>query len=83
VRLTEAFCKNLAELEVLEPMQANISLKSGQKYAVGGFLCVNRAKLKAVPAKKVGELLKSDQLELIFLHLHSLNNVAALTGKIK
>lgn len=83
VQLTTAYCKTLAELDILEPMQANISMKSGQKYAVGGFLCVNRTKLKAVPPKKIGELLKSDQLELTFLHVQSLNNVTRLIGRVK
>lgn len=82
VGLTTAFCKNLVEAGLLEPMQANIALKSGEKYAIGGFQCVNREKLKALPPKKLAEMLKSDQLELIYLHLQSLNNVGTLTGKL-
>lgn len=82
VRLTAAFCKNLTDLDLLEPMQANIAMKSGEKYAVGGFQCVQREKLKALAPKKLAEMLKSDQLELIYLHLQSLNNVEALTGKL-
>jgi len=82
VRLTADFCKNLVESDLLEPVQANIAMKSGEKFAVGGFLCVKREKLKALPPKKVTDLMKSDQLELIYLHLQSLNNVGALTGKV-
>lgn len=81
-QLTTTFCKTLADLEVLEPVQANISMKSGEKYAIGGFQCVNRAKLKALPPKKLTDLIKSDQLELIYLHLFSLNNIATLTAKL-
>ena len=82
VRLTEAFCKNLKELDILEPMQANVSLKSGQKISVAGFQCVSRAKLKELAPKKLVELAKSDQLELIYCHLQSLSNVANLTRKL-
>jgi hypothetical protein len=81
-QLTTAFCKVLAELDVLEPVQANVQMKSGEKYAVGGFQCVNRKKLKALPQAKLSELLKSDQLELIYLHLFSLINVGTLTSKL-
>jgi hypothetical protein len=82
VELTARFCKNLAELDVLEPVQANISMKSGQKYAIGGFQAVSRKKLKAVPPKKLVDLIKSDQMELIYCHLISLGNITALTGKL-
>lgn len=83
VKLTEAFCANLKELQILEPMQANVALKSGEKLQVAGFQCVSRAKLKELPAKKLSELAKSDQLELIYCHLQSLNNVANLTRKLR
>ena len=82
VRLTEAFCKNLKDLEILEPMQANVSLKSGEKLQVAGFQCVSRAKLKELTPKKLVDLAKSDQLELIYCHLQSLANVANLTRKL-
>lgn len=83
VQVTTQFCRQLVELDLLEPVQASVSLKSGEKHAVRGFQCVNRQKLKALPAKKVGELLKSDQLELIFDHLVSLNQVANLASRLR
>ena len=82
VQLTTLFCKNLVELDLLEPMQANIEMQSGEKYAVGGFKCVNREKLKALPADKLAALVKSDQMELIYAHLHSLSNVNVLLSKL-
>ena len=81
VRLTAAFCQQLGELDLLEPVQANISLKSGQKHAISGFQCVSRKKLKALQPKKLAELLKADQLELIFDHLVSLNQIATLVNR--
>ena len=82
VRLTDAFCKGLEELEILEPMQANVSMKSGQKFAIAGFQCVSRAKLKELAPKKLVDLAKSDHLELIYCHLQSLNNMNNLTRKL-
>jgi len=79
---TAMFCKNLVDLEILEPMQANIAMKSGEKYAIGGFQCVSRAKLKELPPKKLQDLVKSDQMELIYDHLMSLNNISSLTAKL-
>ena len=82
VLITNAFCKNLAKLELLEPMQANVEMKTGDKFAIGGFHCVNREKLKALESDKLAELIKSDQMELIFAHLLSLNNVNKLMQKV-
>ena len=82
VQLTTAFCQNLVKLDLLEPMQANVEMKSGDKFAVGGFQCVSRKKLKALSPDKLAELVKSDQMELICAHLLSLNNVSKLIVKM-
>ena len=82
VKLTEAFCKNLKEMEILEPVQANVSMKSGQKFSIAGFQCVSRPKLKELAPKKLVDLAKSDQLELIYCHLQSLTNINSLTRKL-
>lgn len=83
VQLTTAFCKNLGALGLLEPMQANVEMRSGKKFALAGFQCVSRAKLKALEGKKLQALLKSDELELIFMHLVSLGNVRNLMEKLE
>ena len=63
-------------------MQANVQMKTGDKYAIGGFECVSRKKLKALSPEKLAELTKSDELELIYTHLYSLNNVSKLINKV-
>lgn len=83
VQITTAFCQNLVKLDLLEPMQANVEMKSGDKFAIGGFQCVSRKKLKALAEEKLAELTKSDQLELIYAHLLSLNNVNKLIQKMQ
>ena len=82
VKLTTLFCENLSKLDILEPMQANIERASGEKMSLGGFMGVNREKLKALKPAKLAELLKSDQMELIFAHLASMSNLNALMKRI-
>jgi SapC len=82
VQLTTLFCENLSKLDILEPMQANIERATGEKTSLGGFMGVNREKLKALKPAKLAELLKSDQMELIFAHLASLSNLNSLMKRI-
>jgi len=82
VKITSLFCENLSKLDILEPMQANIERSTGEKISLGGFMCVNRDKLKAVKPAKLAELLKTDQMELIFAHLASLSNLRELMKRI-
>lgn len=78
VQLTTLFCDNMKKLELLEPVEANIEFASGQKKKMGGFMCVNRKKLKDLKPEDLSQLVKSDQLELIYAHLASLDNLQAL-----
>jgi len=82
IRLTTEFCNNLSELGILEPMQANIEMKSGDKFAIGGFQCVSRDKLKALAPDKLQALVQSGQMELVYAHLLSLHNINTLMGRM-
>jgi hypothetical protein len=79
---TEAFCKKLKALDLLEPMQAQFTLPSGEKLSLSGFLAVDRKRLKALSAEKLHELAASDELELIYLHLQSMRNFNALKDRL-
>lgn len=79
---TQAFCKKLRELNVLEPMQAQISLDSGEKMSLTGFSAVSRARLKTLSAEVLAELLKSDELELIYNHLLSMRNFGLMRERV-
>src|SRR5262249_21354079 len=50
---TETFCRKLADLELLEPMQAQFTLAGGAQRSLTGFLAINRDKLKALPADQL------------------------------
>lgn len=80
-RRTGLLCKKLRELNLLEPMRAQFKLPSGEELALRGFMAVSRDRLKALAAGVLAELAKSDQLELIYLHLQSLRNFTAMTDR--
>jgi hypothetical protein len=77
-RRTQDFCKRLVELDLLQPVQANLSPASGERRVLSGLRVVNRAKLKELDAATIHRLLTSDELELIYLQLHSLPNIRIL-----
>ena len=81
-RRTQAFCKKLLELDLLEPMRAQADLGTGQKLSLTGFMAMNRDKMKALPAEKLAEFVKTDELELLYLHLHSMRNFPAMGERL-
>lgn len=81
IRLTNLFCEAVNELDILEPMQANIKLNSGKKHITGSFLGINRDKLKALKPAACARLVRSEHMELIYAHLASLGNLGALINK--
>jgi hypothetical protein len=75
---TQAFCGKLAELGLLEPMRAQFKLPSGEQASLTGFQAVDREKLKALPAETLAELAKTNELELIYVHLQSMRNLSRM-----
>lgn len=71
---TRAFCSELSKLDLLEPMQASVSLDTGEHISLTGFMAVNRDRLKALSGETLAQLAKSDALEFIYLHLQSMRN---------
>ena len=74
--MTRTFTKRLHELDLLEPMSANISFKDKEDASInlGGFFVVKREKLKAISDADALDLFKKDGLELIYAHIQSLSN---------
>ena len=77
---TRAFCNKLKELDLLEPMQAQFNLPSGKHKSLTGFMAVSREKLKALSDEKIAELVKSDEMELVYIHLQSMKNFSAMVN---
>jgi hypothetical protein len=81
-RRTQAFCKKLKELNLLEPMRAQINLDSGEKMFLTGFSAIDRARLKTLSADTLAGLVKSDELELIYAHLSSMRNFQGMRDRL-
>lgn len=79
---TEAFCKKLVELDLLENMQANLTINNVAQKPFQGFLGISRDKLQSLTSETVYELMQLGWLELIYLHLHSLNHFSRLTNML-
>ena len=80
---TQAFCRKLKALDLLEPMTARFKLPSGDKAALTGFMAIDRDKLKALPGEKLAELAGTGELELMYVHLQSMRNFSAMLKRIK
>lgn len=81
-RRTQAFCKKLRELNLLEPMRAQVTLESGERMALTGFMAVDRARLKTLSGEKLVEMARSDELELVYAHLHSMRHFVGMRERI-
>ena len=79
---TQAFCRKLGELELLEPMAARFKLPSGEKAQLTGFQAVDRDKLKSLPGDKLADLAKTGELELIYVHLQSMRNFSEMLARV-
>ena len=79
---TQAFCRKVQELDLLETMQADVVTDTGERMSLTGFKAINREKLKALPPEKLAELAKTDELELLYLHIQSMRNFEALKDRI-
>ena len=76
--ITAAFCKAIAEAGLVEPMQANFSMKSGSSFSLAGLHCVPRNKIKALSAEQLKDFADRDYLDLLYLHIYSLSNLDKL-----
>ncbi len=78
---TQAFCEQLKKLDLLETMQAHISMPTGSQQSLMGFQVINRDRLKALDGDKLAELARTDALELAYLHLQSMNNFSVMVER--
>lgn len=74
---SQQFAKRLNELELLQPVQAQLRGPEGE-LSLRGFMRVDRDKLKALDDATALELFRNDALEVIHLHLASLRNLQRL-----
>jgi hypothetical protein len=79
---TQILCNKLIELNLLEPMQAQIKLKSGKQLSLTGFQAVSREKLHALTPETLSDLVKMGALELIYIHLYSMQNFSVMMERV-
>jgi hypothetical protein len=79
---TRRFCERVRELNLLETMTAQVTTTGGPSISLGGFMAINREKVKALPAAMFADLAKTDELELIYLQLQSLRNFDLLRVRL-
>jgi hypothetical protein len=71
---TRVFGQRLKALGLLEPMQAQVVTRLGEKLSLGGFMALPRERLRTLGGDALATLAKTDELELLYLHLYSLRN---------
>lgn len=81
--LSQRLCLRLNELGLLEVVQAQIVVAGGRRLSLSGFQAVNREKLKALPVETLADLVKTDAMELIYLHMASMRNFDRLRERVE
>lgn len=71
---TRAFGKRLKEFNLLEPMQVQVTTPAGEKLSLGDFMAVTRNRLRTLGGDALATLAKTDELEMLYLHLYSMRN---------
>jgi len=79
---TQTFCAKVKELDLLEPMQAQFRLGSGEQMSLTGFMTISRDKLKGLTGDQLADLARTDELELLYAHLHSLRNFTPMIERV-
>ena len=78
---TRVFCKRIMDLELLEPMRAQLKYRDGEEKSLAGFMAVRRDRLGELHGEQLLELNREGELELIYLHLQSMQNVLNLAER--
>ncbi|TWU41274.1 SapC [Novipirellula aureliae] len=78
-QMTELFCSQLRELDLLDAKQAKLTSPEGTETRLTGFFIVDREKLKTLPGDKLEKLSRNGMLELLYAHLLSLHNLGVST----
>jgi hypothetical protein len=78
---TRQFGRKVQALGLLEAMQAQVSTPSGEKRSLNGFFGVSREKLRALGGEALASLARTDELELLYLQMHSMRNFVEIKDR--
>jgi SapC protein len=82
-RRTQDFCRRIKELDLMQPMQAQFTLGSGERHSLSGFMTIDRERLAALAGDRLSDLVKAGELELIYLHLFSLRHFRDMVDRLR
>ncbi len=82
VPLTEKLCQRIDELGLMRDAESVVKLNDGTELRLGGLRMVDEEKLRGADAAVQSELFTSGALQMIYLHLHSLGNLALLVDRL-
>lgn len=82
VQRTEEFCRKLKDLDLLQPGEVQLRLPDGKKKILSGFMVISRPKLKSLSRDKLAQLVETNEIELIYTHLASMNHLSCLVKRI-
>jgi hypothetical protein len=82
-RATRHFVQRLEDLKLLDAMEAQFALASGQQVKLGGFHAINRDRLRAVEGDVLVQFARGGELDLIYSHIHSLRNLEPVAERIR
>lgn len=79
---TKEYCDRLKTLGLLQNMEAQFNLTSGEHRSLSGFMTVDREKLKAISTEDLAVMFSNDELECTYLHLHSLRHFSNMLERM-
>ena len=79
---TQAFCARLEDSGLLEEARIDYVLADGTRGGLSGFLRVSPEKLRELPDEAVLKLFRSGDLDLIQVHLMSMQQVEPLVARV-
>lgn len=79
---TRLFGRHLKDLGLLDGMQVEVTTPTGEKLKLSGFQAVSREKLRSLDAEALASLARTDELELIYLHLNSMRNFSEVKDRL-
>ena len=79
---TQAFCKRLADCNLLVESNAQARLGDGSDFRLSGMYVVDQNRMQVLDRDKVHDFFSSGELGLIYAHLQSLGNLQLLVEKL-
>jgi hypothetical protein len=79
--LTQAICRKLKDLNLLEAKQVQATAANGETMNVDGFYAVEPSRLASLSSDAIVDLVRSGTYELICFHLASLRNFELLRDR--